>query len=131
MVQLSPDLDLTWTYFDLSNASTINYTQTQLSATIQFNRISSVLDGSFVASNPTVLIDGVTNAGKVALFKNFIETDVVYGDVNTTLLGEYIWLSYDGLPGQSQQPIIAASYYLSPTTRSINLYKVLEGDFNL
>jgi hypothetical protein len=131
LVQLSPDLDLTWTYFDLSNASTINYTQTQLSATIQFNRISSVLDGSFVASNPTVLIDGVTNAGKVALFKNFIETDVVYGDVNTTLLGEYIWLSYDGLPGQSQQPIIAASYYLSPTTRSINLYKVLEGDFNL
>jgi len=131
LVQLSPELDLTWTYFDLSNASTINYTQTQLSATIQFNRISSVLDGSFVASNPTVLIDGVTNAGKVALFKNFIETDVVYGDVNTTLLGEYIWLSYDGLPGQSQQPIIAASYYLSPTTRSINLYKVLEGDFNL
>jgi 50S ribosomal subunit-associated GTPase HflX len=84
LVQLSPDLDLTWTYFDLSNASTINYTQTQLSATIQFNRISSVLDGSFVASNPTVSINGVTNAGKVALFKNFIETDVVYGDVNTT-----------------------------------------------
>jgi len=102
-----------------------------LASTTQFKKLSAVVDDCFVASNPNELVEGVSNAGKVTFFQNFAETKVVFGDVNTTLLGEYIWLSKDGLPGSGQQPIIAASYYVSPTQRSINLYKVRDNDFNL
>lgn len=52
-----------------------------------------------MASNPNVAASGVSNAGKVSFFLNFEETSFVFGDANTTLLGEYIWLSEDGLPG--------------------------------
>jgi len=48
------------------------------------------------------------------------------------MLGEYIWFSKDGLPDQGQnQKVIAASYYLSPNTRSINFYKIKADDSSL
>ena len=70
-----------------------------MASSTQFKKLSEIVDSCFVASNPNVLVDGVSNAGKVSFFQNFVETQVVSGDVNTTLLGEYIWLSKDGLPG--------------------------------
>jgi len=70
-----------------------------LTSSSQFNRLSAIIDGCFAASNPNEAVDGVINAGKVSYFANFVETDAVRGDANTTLLGEYIWLSTDGLPG--------------------------------
>ena len=62
----------------------------------------------------------------MSLFQNFEEKATIYGDSETLFLGEYVWLAYSGLPGQSYQPIIAASYFLSSNLRSINLYKMLD-----
>jgi hypothetical protein len=49
------------------------------------------------------------------------------GDLNTTLLGEYIWLAYDTRYGEGNQFVVAASYYVSDSMRSINLYRIIFG----
>lgn len=84
---------------NISDTEEISLDQTAIASSEQFSKISAIVRDYFVASNPNVAASGVSNAGKVSFFLNFEETSFVFGDANTTLLGEYIWLSEDGLPG--------------------------------
>jgi len=101
-VQLDATFNLSLTAINISDTQQITLNQTAIVSSIQFSKLSAILQGCFAASNPNIPVSGVSNAGKVSFFQNFVETNFVFGDANTTLLGEYIWLSEDGLPGQGQ-----------------------------